>query len=215
MTKNKLQPARERSESVSTWTRRRFIRSASALIAVPPSAASSKAGSSINRRIAIAIESSGLSTDNEVHRVIEISAVEIVDSFLTGNTFHTYIDPERDIDPGAYSVHGLSEGFLRGHPKFSEIADQFLTFVRNDEIVAHRTAFHIGFLDYELARTGRTLLTSGRRKIIDTWFLAKAAFPNQRNDIDSLGCRLGIDSVATDIPEKATPVAAIYLSLNV
>ena len=124
-------------------------------------------------------------------RVIEVACLELLRDLPTGRTFHRFIDPERDIDPDASRVHGLTRADLRGKPRFAEVADELLAFIGDDPLVAHNAPFDFGFLDAELARLRRPALDRGR--MVDTLALAKARFPGLPNSLDALCRRFGID----------------------
>ncbi len=124
-------------------------------------------------------------------RVIEVACLELMRDLPTGRTFHRFIDPERDIDPEASRVHGLTRADLRGKPRFAEVADELLAFMGEDPLVAHNAPFDFGFLDAELARLRRPALDRGR--MVDTLALAKARFPGLPNSLDALCRRFGID----------------------
>jgi len=124
-------------------------------------------------------------------RVIEVACLELMRDLPTGRTFHRFVDPERDIDPDASRVHGLTRADLRGKPRFAEIADELLNFLGSSPLVAHNAPFDFGFLDAELARLGHPAL--GRDRMIDTLALAKARFPGLPNNLDALCRRFGID----------------------
>ena len=108
------------------------------------------------RQIVLDTETTGLEV-NQGHRIIEIGCVELVNRRITGRHYHQYIQPERDIDAGALEVHGITQEFLAGKPTFSEIAPEFVEFVRGAELVIHNAPFDVGFIDAELDR-----LQSGR-----------------------------------------------------
>ncbi len=124
-------------------------------------------------------------------RVIEVACLELVRDLPTGRSFHRFIDPERDIDPEASRVHGLTRADLRGKPRFAEVADELLAFLGDDPLVAHNAPFDFGFLDAELARLRRPALDRGR--MVDTLVLAKARFPGLPNSLDALCRRFDID----------------------
>jgi DNA polymerase-3 subunit epsilon len=170
------------------------------------------------RRVAVMIESSGLSPDDG-HRVIEVGAVELIGQSLTGRSFHVFLDPERDICPGAESVHGLSRDYLTGKPKFAEVAESLVAFVSNAEVLTHRAAFHIAFLDSEFGRIGMLPLSVTCTGITETLAMAKRRFTGRKNDLDSLCKRLKIERGLLCIPEQsaladATLVAHAFLSLS-
>ncbi len=124
-------------------------------------------------------------------RVIEVACLELMRDLPTGCSFHRFIDPERDIDPEASRVHGLTRADLRGKPRFAEIADELLAFLGDDPLVAHNAPFDFGFLDAELARLRRPALD--RERMVDTLAMAKARFPGLPNSLDALCRRFGID----------------------
>jgi DNA polymerase III subunit epsilon len=124
-------------------------------------------------------------------RIIEIAALELVRDLPTGVVFHRLIDPERDIDPEASRVHGLTRADLQGKPRFAAIVDEFLDFIGGDPLVAHNATFDFGFLNAELARLGRPSICLSRK--VDTLELARTRFPGLPNSLDALCRRFGID----------------------
>ena len=126
------------------------------------------------------------------HRVIEIACIEVEDLLPTGRYFHRYIDPERDIDPEAQKVHGLSRAFLTGKPRFAEreICEEFLDYIGDAPLVAHNAAFDRGFVNAELVLCGRSVLPDARW--ICTYELAKRRFPGMYNSLDALCKRFKI-----------------------
>jgi DNA polymerase-3 subunit epsilon len=146
------------------------------------------------RQIVLDTETTGLSTADG-NRIIEIGCVELVNRRLTGQTFHQYINPERESEAGALEVHGITTEFLSDKPKFEEIADDFLEFIDGAELIIHNAAFDIGFLDYELG-----LIKSEKRRIesvctvLDTLKLAKEKHPGQKNNLDALCRRYDVDN---------------------
>lgn len=142
------------------------------------------------REIVLDTETTGL----EAHggdRVVEIGCVEMVNRILTGNVYHVYINPERDMPQEAFNVHGLSGEFLSDKKKFLEIADEFLDFIADDTLVIHNAAFDIGFLNAELDRAGRPVIA--RDRVVDTLALARRKHPGGGNRLDDLMNRYGID----------------------
>jgi DNA polymerase-3 subunit epsilon len=125
-------------------------------------------------------------------RVLEVAAIEIVNLMPTGKTYHTLVDPERDVPPESTRVHGFTAEMLRGKPKFAEIADGLLGFLADSPIVAHNAPFDFGFLDAEFTRVGRPALDRGR--MVDSLDLAKKRFPGMPNNLDALCRRFGIDN---------------------
>ena len=124
-------------------------------------------------------------------RVIEVACLELWRDLPTGETFHVFIDPERDIPEEATRVHGMTRADLRGKPKFAEVVEGLLAFLHDDPLIAHNAPFDFGFLDAELARLRRPAL--GRARMVDTLAMAKARFPGAPNSLDALCRRFGID----------------------
>jgi DNA polymerase-3 subunit epsilon len=113
------------------------------------------------RQIVLDTETTGLDP-SDGHRIIEIGCVELVNRGITGNTYHQYIQPEREIDAGAMEVHGISNEFLADKPRFADIADEFLEFIRGAELIIHNAPFDIGFINHEFA-----LLENGAGRVAD------------------------------------------------
>ncbi len=137
------------------------------------------------REIVLDTETTGLDP-RQGHRVIEIACVEIIDLLPTGQHFHCYIHPERDIDPDAERVHGISLASLEGKPRFAdaEVAAKFLNFIGDARLVAHNAGFDRGFVNHELALAGHPILPEGRW--VDTLALAQKRFPGMYNSLDAL-----------------------------
>lgn len=145
------------------------------------------------RQIFLDTETTGLYPD-QGHRIIEIAAVEIFNRRPTQRHFHIYINPEREIDPGAQEVHGISLEFLQDKPLFAAIAEEFIEFIRGAELIIHNAPFDVGFLNMELARLNLDKLESYISGIIDTLKMAKEMRPGQRNNLDALCRHYGIDN---------------------
>ncbi|MCG8543568.1 MAG: DNA polymerase III subunit epsilon [Alphaproteobacteria bacterium] len=143
------------------------------------------------REIVLDTETTGLDP-SAGHRVIEIGCIALVNHIPTDETFHRYINPERDMPAEAFAVHGLSEAFLAKHPVFADIADEFLAFVGEAPLVIHNASFDIGFLNAELKRIDRP--TIPMRRAIDTVQLARAKFPGAQASLDALCRRFEIDN---------------------
>jgi DNA polymerase-3 subunit epsilon len=169
------------------------------------------------RQIALDTETTGLAT-SEGHRIIEIGCVELVNRRLTGREFHRFLDPERDIDEGAERVHGISRAELAGKPKFAEVAGEFLDFVRDSELVIHNAAFDVGFLDYELQlMKHRQPQISQHATVLDTLSLAREMHPGQRNNLDALCKRYGVDASNREVHGAlidADLLARVYLAMT-
>ena len=148
----------------------------------------------MNRQIILDTETTGLDFKTG-HRVIEIGCVEIVNRKFTGNEYHTYINPERDSDEGALRVHGLTTEFLSDKPKFSEIYEEFINFIKDTELLIHNAEFDIGFLDNEIKLVSKDLnpVENEVLKITDTLQIAREKHPGQRNSLDALVSRYEIN----------------------
>lgn len=166
------------------------------------------------REIAFDTETTGLDPKSG-HRIVELGCVELVNHLPTGNVFHKYINPERDMPIEAFRVHGLSEEFLSDKPLFADIADEFLTFVGDANLVIHNAAFDMGFINAELAAIGRDALPMERA--IDTVKMARRKFPGAQASLNALCLRFGIDLSARDLHGAlldAQLLAAVYLELR-
>jgi DNA polymerase-3 subunit epsilon len=145
------------------------------------------------RQLILDTETTGLNARTG-DRILELGCVELVNRRLTGNNLHFYINPERDSDPGALAVHGLTTEFLSDKPKFGEIADQFRDFIQGADLIIHNAPFDIGFLDAEFALLGLPPVSTHCGEIIDTLARAKQMFPGKRNSLDALCDRFGISN---------------------
>ncbi|WP_411358030.1 DNA polymerase III subunit epsilon [Pseudidiomarina salilacus] len=146
------------------------------------------------RQIVLDTETTGLDPA-QGHRIIEIGAVELIGRKLTGNTFHVYINPQRVVEQGAIDVHGITNEFLQDKPVFSQIADEFLEFIKGGELVIHNAPFDVGFIDHEfrLLRNGFGQ-TKDYCAVLDTLMLAREMRPGQKNNLDALCRAYGIDN---------------------
>jgi DNA polymerase-3 subunit epsilon len=143
------------------------------------------------REIVLDTETTGLDPF-QGHRVVEIGCVELLNRIPTGNTFHCYLNPERDMPAEAFNVHGLSSEFLSDKPLFEAVADDFLTFLGDSVLIAHNASFDFGFLCAELERAKREVLT--RDRVIDTIALARRKHSAGPYSLDALCARYGIDN---------------------
>ncbi|MEM9877864.1 MAG: DNA polymerase III subunit epsilon [Pseudomonadota bacterium] len=151
----------------------------------------------------------------EGHRVVEIGCVELDNLIPTGRTYHTYLNPERDMPIGAYQVHNLSAEFLSDKPLFATIADDFLAFIGDANLVAHNADFDFKFINTELDNIGRPPLPQNRK--VDTWRLAKRLYPGQASSLDALCRRFEIDLSARTKHGAlldAELLAEVYLNLK-
>ncbi len=148
--------------------------------------------SEILREIIFDTETTGLKA-NDGDRVIEIGAVELINRFPSGKTFHMFVNPEdRQVHPEALKVHGISNEFLNDKPKFSEIADEFVEFFSTGSLIAHNASFDTGFLNAELKRLGKPSIDKTR--VIDTLEIARRKHPMGPNSLDALCSRYNIDN---------------------
>ena len=169
------------------------------------------------RQIILDTETTGLSWERG-NRVVEIGCVEFIERRPTGRTFHTYLNPECPFEPGAQEVTGLTVEFLADKPKFAQVVDEFLAFIDGAELVIHNAAFDVGFLDNELrlagAQHGRL---SDRCRIEDSLLMARQRFPGQRNSLDALCKRLGVDNSHRQLHGAlldAQILADVYIALT-
>ncbi len=169
------------------------------------------------RQIVLDTETTGLEW-KKGNRVVEIGCVELVERRPTGRTYHQYIRPDCDFEQGAAEVTGLSLEFLADKPPFEEIADAFLAFIDGAELVIHNAAFDVGFLDYELSRLGPHYGDiRARARIEDSLLLARQRFPGQRNSLDALCKRMGVDNAHRQLHGAlldAQLLAEVYLALT-
>ena len=143
------------------------------------------------REIVVDTETTGLDP-RDGHRVVEIGCIELENHIPTGLTFHTYVNPERDMPAAAFNVHGLSEAFLADKPLFAAVADDLLTFLADSALVIHNAGFDMAFLNAELSRLGHVALTPDRA--IDTVSMARRKFPGAQANLDALCRRFGVDN---------------------
>jgi len=168
------------------------------------------------RQVILDTETTGLNPATG-DRIIEIGCVEMIGRRLTDRTFHYYINPERDIDAGAFAVHGLSREFLSDKPVFGNIVDQLIEFVDGAEIVIHNAAFDLGFLDNEFALLKRPAFRSLAAKITDTLLDARQMFPGKRNSLDALCERFSISNEHRTLHGAlldAQLLAEVYLAMT-
>ncbi len=169
------------------------------------------------RQVVLDTETTGLSTA-QGHRIIEIGCVELIDRRLTGRDFHRFLNPERDIDEGAERVHGISRADLETEPRFAEVVDQFLTFIKDAELIIHNATFDVGFIEYELK-----LMKHPQPKVVDhatvldTLTLAREMHPGQRNSLDALCKRYEVDATKRDVHGALIDselLANVYLAMT-
>ena len=164
------------------------------------------------RKLILDTETTGLSFDSD--KIIEIGIVELKENVLTQNYFHEYINPERDISLSAQRIHGISNEFLTNKPKFNEIVQKFLDFIRDDTIIIHNAEFDVNFINKELQNCG---FNNIKNLIIDTIKIAKSEFPGQTVNLDSLCRKLDIVNTRQDYHGAlldATLLSKVYLRLT-
>jgi DNA polymerase-3 subunit epsilon len=148
----------------------------------------------MERQIILDTETTGLDP-NKGHRITEIGCLEMVNRRLTGRQFHTYLNPGRELDAAAAEISGLTFDFLKDKPKFFDIVEEFLVFVENAELIIHNAPFDMGFLNNELKLLRHPVKTlSSTVRVFDTLALARQLHPGQKNNLDALCKRYGIDN---------------------
>ncbi len=171
----------------------------------------------MSRIVVLDTETTGLDP-SQGHRVIEIGCVELAGRRPSGRTLHRYINPERHIDAGAAEVHGINDEFVADKPVFEMIAEEFLDFVDGAELIIHNAAFDIGFLNAELARlSARCKSMEEICTVTDTLAMARKLYPGQRNTLDALCKRLGIDNSSRQLHGAlldAQLLAEVYVGMT-
>src|SRR5688572_31965416 len=151
------------------------------------------------RQVILDVETTGLDA-SAGHRIIEIGCVELLNRRPTGQKFHRYLNPERDIDAGALAVHGIELARLLSAPKFADVAAELIAFIDGAELIIHNAPFDVGFLDAEFARLpGESRCVSGMCRILDTLTLARSLHPGQRNSLDALCKRYSVDNTKREL----------------
>lgn len=168
------------------------------------------------RQIFLDTETTGLEAHNG-DRIIEIGCVELVNRKLTGNNLHLYLNPGRESHEEALKVHGITSEFLADKPKFGTVANDFLAYVQDAEIIIHNAPFDIAFLNAELALTGHRPFKEHVASVIDTLVMAKEMFPGKRNSLDALCSRLEVDNSGRNLHGAlldAELLADVYINLT-
>lgn len=171
----------------------------------------------MHRQIVLDTETTGLRVEDN-HRIIEIGCVEMIDRKLTGRNFHQYINPEREVEAGAFAVHGISNAFLQDKPLFQHISEAFIQFIAGAELIIHNAPFDIGFLNYELFLLQHTWKNIfDHCQVIDTLQLARKRHVGQRNNLDALCKRYHIDNTKRELHGAlldAHLLAQVYLAMT-
>ena len=169
------------------------------------------------RQVVLDTETTGLAT-SQGHRIIEIGCLELENRRLTGREYHRFLNPERAIDEGAERVHGISLADLDGQPRFADIADELIEFLRGSELVIHNAEFDVGFLEYELQLMKHPQPSIGNHAtVLDTLGLARKLHPGQRNSLDALCKRYSVDASKRDVHGAlidAELLARVYLAMT-
>lgn len=169
------------------------------------------------RQIVLDTETTGLETSQD-HRIIEIGCVEMVNRKLTGRHYHQYINPQRKVDEGAMEVHGITDQFLEDKPLFDAIAPDFFEFVAGADLIIHNAPFDLGFINHEITKLpGSIAAIETGCKIIDTLALARQKHPGQKNNLDALCKRYGVDNSQRDLHGAlldAEILADVYLLMT-
>jgi DNA polymerase III subunit epsilon len=150
------------------------------------------------RQIVLDVETTGLDA-SAGHRIIEIGCVELVNRRPTGQKFHRYLNPEREIDAGALAVHGIELAQLMNAPRFADISAELIAFIDGAELVIHNAPFDVGFLDAELARLPQARAVCTMCRVLDTLALARSLHPGQRNSLDALCKRYSVDNTRREL----------------
>lgn len=148
-----------------------------------------------DRMVILDTETTGLSPD-QGHRIIEIGCVEMVHRRLTGKTYHVYLNPEREVDKGAFMVHGISNDFLKDKPLFHEIVEEFTAFIKDAELIIHNAPFDVGFLESEFKRANQEAWKDlySQCSVLDTLAIARKKHPGQKNNLDALCKRYQVNN---------------------
>ncbi|HEX7915099.1 DNA polymerase III subunit epsilon [Rudaea sp.] len=168
------------------------------------------------RQVVLDTETTGLEV-NKGHRIVEIGCVELLERRPTGNEFHCYLNPQRVMDEGATAVSGITDDFLVDKPLFADVAQEFLAFIDGAEVIAHNASFDMGFLSAEFARLAQPVRIAERVSVLDTLLLAREKYPGQKNNLDALCKRLGVDNSHRDLHGAlldAQLLADVYLAMT-
>lgn len=169
----------------------------------------------MSRQIVLDTETTGFDF-KKGDRIVEIGCIELIDREITDNHFHVYINPERSMPIEAFNVHGLGDDFLKTQPVFAEIGQRFLDYVDGAELIIHNAGFDVPFLNFELERMGLPKVTE-HSSVIDTLQMAREKYPSQRNTLDALCRRLGVDNSRRELHGALLDselLAQVYLNMT-
>ena len=168
------------------------------------------------RQVVLDTETTGLE-HTQGHRIIEIGCLELIHRRPTGRTFHEYLNPDREIDPGAVQVHGITNEFLADKPRFQDVVERMLEFIDGAELIIHNAPFDVGFLDKEFAHCGMQVSVANICGVLDTLQLARRMHPGQRNSLDALCSRYEVDNTDRELHGAlldAGLLADVYLRMT-
>lgn len=168
------------------------------------------------RQVVLDTETTGLEP-SKGHRIIEIGCIELFERKPTGRHFHVYINPQRLVDPEAMAVHGITDEFLSDKPLFTDIATEFVNFIRGSQLVIHNAPFDVGFMDHEFAKVGGIGKTEDFCTVLDSLVLARKMHPGAKNNLDALCRRYGIDNSHRELHGAlldAEILADVYLMMT-
>ncbi len=168
------------------------------------------------RQIVLDTETTGLEV-SDGHRIIEIGCIELMHRRPSGRSWQRYLQPEREVEAGALAVHGITNEFLATQPRFADVAAEFLGFIEGAELVIHNAPFDVGFLDAELERAGLATKIGETCRVLDTLALSRKLHPGQRNNLDALCKRYGVDNSGRDLHGAlldARILADVYLAMS-
>jgi DNA polymerase III subunit epsilon len=168
------------------------------------------------RQVVLDTETTGLETADG-HRIIEIGCVEMIDRRLTGNNFHQYLQPDREIDAGAIEVHGITNEFLADKPRFADVVEDFVAYINGAELIIHNAPFDVGFINHEFRLCAHRRKVAELCSVLDTLVLARKMHPGQKNNLDALCRRYDIDNTHRDLHGAlldAEILADVYLAMT-
>lgn len=170
------------------------------------------------RSVVLDTETTGMPV-TDGHRIIEIGCVEVIGRKLTGRHYHAYLQPDREVDEGAIAVHGITNEFLVDKPRFREVADEFFEFIKGAQLIIHNAAFDIGFINNEFALLGQQDRAdmADHCSVLDTLLMARERHPGQRNSLDALCKRYGVDNSGRELHGAlldAEILADVYLTMT-
>ncbi len=169
------------------------------------------------RQIVLDTETTGLDPASG-HRIIEIGCVEMVNRRLSGNNYHVYLQPDRDIDEGAQQVHGISSEFLADKPRFGDIVDDLIAYLKDAELIIHNAPFDVGFLNHELKRAGEHFgAVANHCRVTDTLAMARKLRPGQKNNLDALCKHYNVNNAQRELHGAlldAELLAEVYLHMS-